>query len=404
MRRLLAVLPDHPVPLDMGSRVRNVRILEALSSRFELCIVSLVHRREHLAAPGPVATLGKWVPVLAPHRRSRARHLAAHLRSRLAGRTEGLHRETFFMSFPELSREVERQLDAFRPDLVHVAYWYALRHLDSFPRPPLWIVDTHDVQFERHERLWQRVSPREKAAELRELARFDHVLAITGHDRDVFVRELGPDLRCEVMPMGVDTESWAPESVAPDKGPAPRVVFYGNMTNQSNQLAARHLLDDLVPPLRSEVPDIEVTLLGSGTPDDLRAAAEANPTPVHVTGFVEDVRPHLLSGRVLALSLRSGSGQRGRVVEALALGVPVVGYRGGLEGLEFADGEGVVIVDDETQFVEALRRLLLDPAEARTLGLAGRAAVVERYGTAATYGRFPLLYETWLDAAGGPRS
>ena len=382
----------------MGSRVRNVRILEALSSQFELCIVSLVHRREHLDAPGPVAELGTWVPVLAPHRRNRASHLATHLRSRLSGMTEGLHRETFFMSFPELSDEVRRQLDSFRPDIVHVAYWYALRHLEARPRPPLWVVDTHDVQFERHERLWGRVSPREKAAELRELSRYDRVIAITGHDRDVFRSELGPSLECAVMPMGVDTDSWSPDAVAPSRGDAPRVVFYGNMTNESNQVAARHLLDDVVPLVRADVPGLEVTLLGAGTPDDLRAAAAENETPVLVTGFVEDVRPHLSSGRVLALSLQSGSGQRGRVVEALALGVPVVGYRGGLEGLEFEDGEGVVIVDDELRFAEELTRLLQDPDAARELGLAGRAAVVERYGMDATYGRFPRVYREWLES------
>ena len=388
----------------MGSRVRNLRILESLATRFELRIVTLVHDPARLEDPGPVARLGEWVPVLAPHRRNLGAKFLWHLRARWEAWHHGLHRETFFQSFPALSQEAARQCASFQPEIVHVAYWYGLRHLRPFLRPPLWIVDTHDVQFERHERLWGRVSPRERAAEFQELARYDRILAITPHDRDVFVRELGSEPPCEVMPMGVDMAEWAPGVLGPAAAPAPRVVFYGNLANGSNESACRHLLADLVPAMKDRTPGLEVLVLGAGPSDDLRRLAASSPVPVTVTGFVEDVRPHLLSARVLALSLRSGSGQRGRVVEALALGVPVVGYAGGLEGLELADGEGIVIAADEAAFREAVARLLGDPVAAAELGMRGRRAVEQRYGTAATYARFPELYSRWLEAGTGGRT
>lgn len=388
----------------MGSRVRNLRILESLGTCFDLRIVTLIHDRSHLDDPGPIAQLGDWIPILAPHRRGPASKAIWHLRARIAEVREGLHGETFFQSFPALSAEVGRQLRDFKPDIVHVAYWYGLRHLTLRPRPPLWIVDTHDVQFERHERLFGRVSSRERKQELEELARYDRILAITPHDRDVFVRELGPAPPCEVMPMGVDMAAWSPNAVAAAAEPAPRIVFYGNLTNESNDLACRHLLTDLVPDLVRRVPGMELSILGAGPSDELRSIAAASSVPVVVTGFVEDVRPHLLSARVLALSLRSGSGQRGRVIEALALGVPVVGYPGGLEGLELEDGDGLVIAPDESAFVEALARLLTDPESARELGARGRKAVEQRYGLAATYGRFPEVYASWLDGTVAQRS
>jgi glycosyltransferase involved in cell wall biosynthesis len=378
----------------MGSRVRNLRILEALSARFDLDIVTLVHYREQLEDPGPIARLGRWIPVVPPHRQGQAKRLLTHGRAYWAALREGLHRETFFQSFPELSQKVGDLVRAQRYDLVHTAYWFTLRHLKSMPRPPLWIVDTHDVQFERHERLWGRRSPKEKAAELHELRRYDRVIAITERDRSLFRSCLGESLLCDVIGMGLEFSQW--EDVAPARPPAPRVAFYGNLSTSANQQAARHLLDDLVPSLAREVNDLEVLLLGADPPEDLRAAKTRADARVEVTGFVDDVKPWLASARVIALTLRAGSGQRGRVVEALALGVPVVGYPEALEGLDLSDGEGIVVASDAAEMGKHLSMLLRDPQRAQALGAVGRSAVRELYGMGRTYGLFPTLYESLI--------
>jgi glycosyltransferase involved in cell wall biosynthesis len=414
MNRILAVLPDHPHPPDMGSRVRNLRILEALAARFDLTIVTHVHDRARLDDPGPVASLGRWVPVLASHRRGLVPKAMWHVRARWSAAVEGLHRETFFQSLPGLSRAVEGLLDEVRPALVHAAYWYTLRHLEPFPRPPVWVVDTHDVQFQRHERLWDRRSEREKRREIAELKRYDRVIAITEEDRGTFERHLDGSPACEVIGMGVDLAQWDPESLPPELPDAPRVAFYGNLANESNQIGAEQLVRELAPALRGEVPDLEILILGADPPPRIRSLAVSvpgtrsrdggaasgpdRPLPVRVTGFVADVRPWLLSSRVLALSLKTGSGQRGRVIESLALGVPVVGYAEALEGLRLSDGEGIRVARSPEEFRQRLVELLRHPEEARCLGAAGRACVGERYSLEATYQRFPALYQRLLSA------
>ncbi len=398
--RVLAVLPDHPFPLDMGSRVRNLRILEALAERFPLTIVTLVHDPARLDDPGPIARLGRWVPVLAPHRRGRLPWLWWHVRARWSAAAEGLHRETFFLSLPALSDRVRRILEEEPPALVHSAYWYALRHLRTFARPPVWVVDTHDVQFERHERLWGRLSPKERRRETAELARYDRIVAITERDRGTLAAAL-PECagKIEVIPMGIDPAIWCPELVTPALPPGPRVLFYGNLATEANQEGALHFLRDLLPAVRARIPSVEGVILGGSPPEAIRKEAEA--AGVQVTGFVEDVRPWLASGRALALSIRTGSGQRGRVVEALAMGVPVVGYPAALEGLELAEGEGVLSVADSGEFATRLCELLHNPECAASLGRAGRSRVGERYGPASTYGRFPELYERLIRESAG---
>jgi glycosyltransferase involved in cell wall biosynthesis len=393
--RLIVALPDHPHPADMGSRVRNRAIIETLAASFDLTIVTLVHDVARLADPGPVARCGRWVPVLADHRRGFLPWAASHLRARWAGCREGLHPETFFQSLPVFARAVEQCVRLERPALVHAAYWYGLRRLPAFPRPPLWVVDTHDVQFERQARLWGRDSSRERAAELRELARYDRVIAITERDRETLRAHLpavAPPI--EVIGMGLDFTRWSRAAVEPALPPAPRAVFYGNLSSEANRAAARSFLRDLLPVWKRHVPGVEAMLLGADPGDELRREAEA--AGVVVTGFVDDPRPWLACARVLALTLRAGSGQRGRVMEALALGVPVVGYAEALEGLDFAPGEGIVTVHTAAEMAVRTRELLADGEQARTLGAAGRAAAAERYGWEATYGKFPALYHRLL--------
>jgi glycosyltransferase involved in cell wall biosynthesis len=394
--RLIVALPDHPHPTDMGSRVRNRAIIETLAASFDLTIITLVHDAAQLADPGPVARLGRWVPVLAEHRRGFLQRASWHLRARLAASREGLHPETFFQSLPAFSRAVAQCVRAERPALVHAAYWYSLRRLPAFPRPPLWVVDTHDVQFERHARLWGRHSAREQAAELHELARYDRVVAITGRDRDTLGAHLpagAPPI--EVIGMGLDFAHWNRAAVEPALRPAPRVVFYGNLSNEANRTAARGFLRDFLPSWKGRVPDIEALLLGTDPGSELRR--EAQTAGAVITGFVEDPRPWLASARVFALTLRTGSGQRGRVVEALALGVPVVGYAEALEGLDFAEGEGIVTVRTAEEMAARTLELLADEERARKLGAAGRAVAAERYGLPATYGKFPVLYHRLLE-------
>ncbi len=393
--RLVVALPDHPHPADMGSRVRNRAIIETLARSFDLTIVTLVHDAARLADPGPVARCGRWVPVLADHRRGAGPWLAWHLRARLAASREGLHAETFFQSLPSFARAVERCVREERPALVHAAYWYGLRRLRAFPRPPLWVVDTHDVQFERHARLWGRSSPRERAAELSELARYDRIIAITGRDRDTLREHLpagAPPI--EVIGMGLDFSYWSREAAPPALPAAPRVVFYGNLASEANRAAARSFVRDLWPDWRRQVPGAEAMLVGADPGEELRAEAEA--AGVIVTGFVDDPRPWLASARVLALTLRAGSGQRGRVVESLALELPVVGYPEALEGLEFADGEGIATARSREEFGVRTAELLRDEDRARRLGARGRAAAADRYGWEATYGRFDGLYRRLL--------
>jgi glycosyltransferase involved in cell wall biosynthesis len=375
----------------MGGRVRNLAILQALSPHFDLDVVTLVHRPEQLRDPGPVAAFGRWEGVLAPNRRSPGHRLWGQIDYRMRG--AGREKESWFLGPGALARAVLRRLEERPPDIVHTAYWYTLQRLGPRPRPPRWVLDTHDVQFERWSKLRGEVSTRERDAEIAELRRHDVVVAITPRDADTFRSVLGPAASIETIPMGVDLAHW-------DRGnlgnPARRdsVLYYGNLASEGNVEAARHLVQDILPLVRARRPRTEVVLVGADPSPAVRTLAG---TPgVRITGTLLDPRMELATGGVFALCLRAASGIRSRACEAMALGVPVVAYPESLEGMGFVAGRHYLAARSPDEFAAAVDEVLERTGSAEALVAAAREEVGKRYSIAATYGRFVTLYQELL--------
>ena len=92
-----------------------------------------------------------------------------------------------------------------------------------------------------------------------------------------------------------------------------------------------------------------------------------------------DVRPFIAAADVVVVPLRIGSGTRLKILEALAMGRPVVTTRIGAEGLDLVDGEHVLIADGPTAFAAAVDRVLADDRLAAQLGERGRTLVERSY-------------------------
>ncbi len=359
-----------------------------------------------MADPGRLSDLGRFTPVLAWNRRGPAHRALAQIAYRTAAPHWG--REAWFLGARATAAAVDRILHENPPDVVHAAYWYTLRHLGRRPRPPLWVVDTHDVQFERSIALAARVSDRERAAEIRELARNDLVVAITPKDAATFRSLLGTAARIETIGMGVDLEHWSraavpaatrdgetggPRAAGRPRGP---VVFYGFMGIEPNRSAAIHLCREILPALRRSVPGAEVVIAGADPAPDVVRLADL--PGVTVTGRLDDPRPLLASCAVMALCIRAASGIRSRACEVMGLEVPIVSYPEALDGMGFEPERDFLQAEDAATFASQLARLIADPSEAARIAASARSEVVSRYGIDATYGRFVDLYGSLLDA------
>lgn len=111
------------------------------------------------------------------------------------------------------------------------------------------------------------------------------------------------------------------------------------------------------------------------------------------TGCMDDVRIPMAEAAVAIAPIRQGGGTRLKILEAMALGTPVVATPKGAEGLDVADGEHLVLADDPQRFAAAVLRLLTDDGLATCLRGTARQLVEQRYGWNAMGRRFVAVVE-----------
>lgn len=217
----------------------------------------------------------------------------------------------------------------------------------------------------------------------RTLKRFDGVLAVSDADRDTFDRIYPGAIRepAHVVPTGVDTEFFKPMS---SPAGSRRLVFTGSMDWLPNEDAMVFFCRDVLPLVRSEEPDVTLSIVGRApTPTVLKLGEQRG---VHVTGRVDDVRPYISNAAVYIVPLRIGGGTRLKIFEAMSMGKAVVSTTVGAEGLPVTNGEHVLLADDPRMFARDVVCLLREDGRRRQLERVARALVVERYDWSAVAG------------------
>jgi glycosyltransferase involved in cell wall biosynthesis len=128
--------------------------------------------------------------------------------------------------------------------------------------------------------------------------------------------------------------------------------------------------------VRERHPDFRFRVIGPNPP---KAVTDTKPEGVEVTGWVEDPREHLRAATMAAVPLRAGSGARLKILEAMALGRPVVSTTIGAEGIELTPGVEFECGDDPPAFAQAICRLIEDERRRVSIGLASRAVFEQSY-------------------------
>lgn len=202
----------------------------------------------------------------------------------------------------------------------------------------------------------------------------DKIITLTPEEREGLLRYT-PDLDIDVVPHGVDTERFSPVSPGQQEM---SVAFLGNYPHDPNRDAVMYFIKEIWPHLKKTFPDVKFYVIGRDPTLDILTAAEKDPNIV-VTGTVEDVRDYLKRARVFVAPIRLGKGFRGKILEAMAMAIPVVTTSLGAEGIPVEDMSNIVIADDTETFVERIARLLKDEDLYGRVSRGARTLVEKRF-------------------------
>jgi glycosyltransferase involved in cell wall biosynthesis len=167
-----------------------------------------------------------------------------------------------------------------------------------------------------------------------------------------------------------------------------------------NEDAVLWFADRIWPSLRQRWPDLVFQIVG--TRPTARVIALAGRAGIEVTGEVPDVRPYVEQALAFVVPLRSGGGTRLKILQAMAMGCPVISTRLGAEGLNVNDGDNILFAEQPADFAARIEDLKSSPELASRLTGSARALVLQRYDWQSCLGALDHLYRELLSAETRP--
>jgi len=234
-----------------------------------------------------------------------------------------------------------------------------------------------------------------RAFERRMSRTFDSVVAVSKEDCEQMRSEYGAQNVFDV-PTGVDTEFFRPSGL--EKSAPHNLVFTGSMDWLPNEDAIRYFTDQIMPRIKSEIPDATLTVVGRNPYQSLVELAK-NDDSIIVTGRVDDVRPYMERAAAYVVPLRVGGGTRLKIFEAMAMEKPIVSTTIGAEGLPVTDGAELLLADTPESFANAVVAILQDSERANGLAQSAARLVRAEFGWQKVAERFANICEGALMAS-----
>jgi len=380
--RILFLSGWFPYPPDNGARMRVLNLLKYLSRQHEITLLAFTQGEETQPKLEQVRAYCREVQTVpqCPFRPHRLRALMGFFLPHPRALTD-----TYSLPMHTLVQQTlaQNRFDIVVASEIGIGFVTTpyIRKVDSIPR----ILEDLELsmirgriaaergwgQRLRHSLTWWKM--RHFAARL--LRDLDGCTVASEQERDL-VLDIVPGYRSlAVVPNGVDLDFYVGNFGTPESG---SLIFPGALTYQANFDAMEFFLRQVFPSVKAKCPGVALRITGrtDGVPVDRLPLSEG----VTLTGYLDDIRPCVAQSWACVVPLRVGGGTRLKILEAMALGTPVVSTSKGAEGLEVTHGEDILIADTPAEFVDAVLRLLDDRALRVRLATNGRRLVESRYG------------------------
>jgi glycosyltransferase involved in cell wall biosynthesis len=373
--RILALALGVPFPPIGGGLTRTFHLLRSLASHHHVTLVAFTYGDAQDPPPYAIEVIEIPWRNSPDYEAMTGGDLAASQQAyrRLAFDTD----EPWFASVmdPEAMRTALSTTGPY--DVVLLEGTPLARFLPAIPRHIPRVLDLFDI----HSTIAQRAArqsaggdpaldrefERTLAFEREAVANCDLCFAVSDADATTARDLLGASV-VHVVPNGVDTSYFMPATAATEPG---MLLFTGRMSYGPNIDAVQHFVGDILPRIRTEVPDATFHIVGA-SPTAAVSALAGDSVVVH--GRVDDVRPFQHRAEVVVVPIRAGGGTRLKVLEAAACGKAIVSTELGAEGLPLVDGRDLVIAATSGDFAAAVVALLRDAGQRQNLGIHARAA------------------------------
>lgn len=407
MARILFVTP-YPIS---RIRIRAYGFVSQLAKKHSVTVLALCAGERDIADMLELEQQGIIVFAI---REKRYRQYLRSLRALIS--SEPL--QVAFGASPDLRAAIREQLSSQSFDLLHIEFVRAVGALpEEISIPVIWdAVDCISQLYEQGAKygatLMLRLIGRHEAERIRryenqQLKRFQNILVTSERDRQALLKNSKERERMEgkkeaeisVLAHGIDQSYFQRYSGQRERE---TLIFSGKMSFHANIAGVKNLVERIMPIIWRERPGVQLLIVGSNPPGSIRRL-DRDPR-IQVSGYVADMRPYIRRARVAVSPLPYAVGIQNKVLEAMALGTPVVASRNASAGLQVTSEKDLLIADEPEEFAAAVLRLLNDEVLWSRLADSGLNYITCNHNWENIVKQLENIYQHIMDAGAGTES
>ncbi len=368
MKRILIISPYFPFPARDGGKVRLYNLIKHLSKENEVYLLAYV---EPTADKSCVNLAKEFCTDVFPVLREEDKRIIR----------DDLPRSVSFFYTQAMIDELKKVLDIVKPDIVQLDFLIMTEYVKHIKNVPVFYTEHdmglldfnqsfHDRDLEDNERFfeWKKLVQYEKKI----LDLFTSVIVLTERDK-YLIENLNNNIKATIIPTGVDSEFYKPNDYTDNEK---NLIFVGHYRHFPNADAIVYFVKNIFPKVIQKIPNIKLYIVGSGV---TKAVEELKNDNIIITGEVEDIKQYLKRPNIFVAPVRLGGGIKGKVLEAMAMGVPVVATKEAVSGIDYSIGDFALVSDDVDVFADNVVKLYNDDALYKTLATNSRKIVEENY-------------------------
>jgi len=229
-----------------------------------------------------------------------------------------------------------------------------------------------------------------KNYELEQLNKFDSIVVFTEQDKTAIL-EYGTKIPIDIVPVGINLEQYQPDY---SKTEVPTLFFLGSLDWLPNREGIEWFLENFHKDIKSGDLPVKFYVAGNDIPerfDDYEAMGK-----IFISGEVDDALEFVNSKSIMIVPLLSSGGVRVKIVEGMAMEKCIIATSLGAEGIQFTDGENILIANNYDAFYNAIKRCIGDEVYSRNIGLNARKLAEEQHDINVVTNKLVLLYNKLL--------
>src|SRR6266702_3496619 len=404
--RILFVTPHPPSRI----RVRSYGFLAQLQRWHEVTIMTQCTSEQELADVEALRSQGYEVNVVWESKRQ------AVLRSGIA-LLSSLPLQVAYARSARFTQSVQRLCTRRHFDVIHVEHLRGIASMLQIARthPLVWdavdcisLLCKHTIaagpsRAVRMVALLEHQRTRRYEAQI--LSCLQHTVVTSERDRQAMIELLRTNTRnltrddaelgagISVIANGVDLEYFRPLQLERRRF---NLVFSGKMSYHANVATALYLYHQIMPLIWQRRPEATLTIVGNKPPKTIQALG--NDPRVEVTGYVEDMRPYVGQAEIMLSPMVYSVGIQNKVLEAMALGTPVVVAAQAAGALGTEPGRDLLVATSAQDFAEATLRLMDDADLRMSLSQHGRTYVEQQHNWHTVTSRLVDVYQQAITA------